>query len=233
MVAGPNGSGKSTLVELLRTSYSISFGYNLNPDLLERELGDNGSLDFKVWGVTVTEADLQSFLQSHPLAAKAPLPAIKIKGNILTLKADSAGGYFAAIISDFLRKKWVASKSSFTFETVMSSPDKVELLKEARRSGYRTYLYFVCTNSNRINLERVAIRVAQGGHDVPTQKMEQRYDRSISLLPHAVKNSSRAYLFDNSGEEHVLIAEFEENQLVSVAPTPPQWFLAFWQKRAG
>ncbi|HEX4793510.1 MAG TPA: hypothetical protein VH370_06945 [Humisphaera sp.] len=232
MIAGPNGSGKSTLVEELRTSYAISLGYNLNPDALERELGDSGSLDFTKWGVTVAEPDLQEFLQSHPLATKAPLPAIELEGNILTLKKHLPGGYFAAIISDFLRKRWVASKVSFTFETVMSSPDKVKLLKEALQIGYRTYLYYVCTDSPRINLERVAIRVSQGGHDVPAQKIGERYDRSLSLLPRAVENSSRAYLFDNSGEEHVLVAEFEETQLVRVISSPPDWFLDFWKSRS-
>jgi len=73
MVAGPNGSGKSTLVEHLRTSHAISLGFNLNPDVLERELADSGSLEFTKWGLTVRELDLQGFLQTHPLAAKAPL----------------------------------------------------------------------------------------------------------------------------------------------------------------
>jgi len=38
-------------------------------------------------------------------------------------------------------------------------------------------------------------------------------------------------MFGNSGEEHVLIAEFEENRLVRAASKAPEWFLEFWQNR--
>ena len=60
--------------------------------------------------------------------------------------------YFASVAGDFLRQKLLAQKISFTFETVMSHPSKVELLAEAQRAGYRTYLYFVATEDPAINI---------------------------------------------------------------------------------
>ena len=54
----------------------------------------------------------------------------------------SINAYFASVAADFLRQKLLDEKVSFSFETVMSAPDKVALLEKAQRIGYRTYLYF-------------------------------------------------------------------------------------------
>ena len=86
----------------------------------------------------------------------------------------------------------------FTFETVMSHPGKVELLAEARSKGYRTYLYYVATDDSQMNISRVQNRVATGGHDVPSDKVEERYHRSLAILIKAIANTYRADSFDNS-----------------------------------
>jgi predicted ABC-type ATPase len=48
-------------------------------------------------------------------------------------------------------------------ESVISSPDKVQLLEQARQLGYRTYLNFIATDDPAINISRVQNRVKQGG----------------------------------------------------------------------
>jgi predicted ABC-type ATPase len=60
---------------------------------------------------------------------------------------------------------------------------------------------------------------------VPEDKIEARYRRSLGLLPDAVRQSSRAYLFDNSGDAHRLIAEFDSGRLVAVSEPLPGWFV--------
>ena len=79
----------------------------------------------------------------------------------------SVNAYFASVTADFLRRKLLEQKKSFTFETVMSSPDKIELLRSAQNMGYRTYLYYVATSDPEINIERIQSRVKMGGHAVP------------------------------------------------------------------
>ena len=69
---------------------------------------------------------------------------------------------FASVCADFIRKKLIKKRVSFTFETVMSSTDKIELLKLAKKSGYKTYLYFVSTSDPLINIYRVRNRVKIG-----------------------------------------------------------------------
>jgi predicted ABC-type ATPase len=81
----------------------------------------------------------------------------------------------------------------------MSHHSKVDLLAQAQAAGYRTYLYFVATDDPVINISRVKSRVKLGGHNVPEDKIAERYHRSLELLMDAIRHTNRAYVFDNSG----------------------------------
>ena len=72
------------------------------------------------------------------------------------------------------RQSCLARGVSFSFETVMSHPSKIELLHQARALGYFIQLFFVGVEDPRINVDRVAQRVALGGHDVPIVRIIQR-----------------------------------------------------------
>ncbi|SEK34163.1 Zeta toxin [Roseateles sp. YR242] len=118
--------------------------------------------------------------------------------------------YLASVLADAVRRELLEEAKTFTFETVMSSRDKVDFMKEARERGYRVYLYFVATDDPEINLDRVRRRVMQGGHPVPEAKVRKRYRESIDLMTEACQVAHRAYIFDNSGSKHKLLVEFEE-----------------------
>lgn len=77
----------------------------------------------------------------------------------------------AAQFATALREDGVKNKRDFTFETVLSSPRNVELLKNAKSFGYRIEVVFVLTSDPQINISRVAQRVKNGGHDVPKDKI--------------------------------------------------------------
>lgn len=51
------------------------------------------------------------------------------------------------------------------YETVFSHPSKLELIEKAREKGYFIRLFFICTESPRINIDRVAERYAKGGQN--------------------------------------------------------------------
>lgn len=107
----------------------------------------------------------------------------------------------------------------------MSSADKVQTLKKARAAGFRNYLYYVATEDPLINLSRIRHRVRTGGHNVPDDKVIERYARSLSLLLDAVRLTSRAYIFDNSGETNLWIAEITDGTDIELKTDfVPQWF---------
>jgi predicted ABC-type ATPase len=199
MFAGPNGSGKSVLKSYLPTSL---LGTYLNPDEIEADVKLQGYLDMKMFGAEMTAEKVlpaftgSDFLIRQQLSAKAA--SLSFVEGRLHFPAGVMNSYFASVAADFLRKQLLNRKATFTFETVMSHPGKVEVLKNAREAGYRTYLYYVATDDPEINISRVANRVGLGGHAVPENKIGERYYKSLGLLMEAIRNTNRAYIFDNS-----------------------------------
>jgi predicted ABC-type ATPase len=97
-----------------------------------------------------------------------------------------------------MREECLSSLTSMAFETVFSTPEKVEFVQRAKAAGFFIRLFFVCTNDPAINAQRVALRVMEGGHDVPIPKIISRYYRSISNCVETMTKVDRAYFYDNS-----------------------------------
>ena len=232
MFAGPNGSGKSTVKEYLLPQH---IGAYLNADDLEQQLKRHHFLDLTTYHRSLKAEALLNFLRSKkrpkageliPLLALDPLIISTSSIQFVESEIDS---YLCARIIDYIRLTFLELKTSFTFETVMSHISKVEFLQEAKRQGFRTYLYFVSTVDPAINISRVQYRVKMGGHDVPEEKIKQRYYRSMDLLMQAVEASDRTYIFDNSADGQLasFLAEIESAEELKMNPAVtrvPQWF---------
>jgi predicted ABC-type ATPase len=133
------------------------------------------------------------------------------------------------MIAQFLCEQLISEKRKFSFETVFSHGSKLEMMRAASAAGFKVYLYFIATNDPLINVERVAIRVGEGGHDVPKEKILKRYDLSLAQLPEALHLAYHAFLFDNSKEQAVM---FGEMKVVAAgrawywnAAAIPDWFI--------
>ena len=110
----------------------------------------------------------------------------------------------------------------------MSSPDKIDVLLNARNSGFKNYLYYVATEDPDINISRIEHRIRSGGHPVPKEKIIARYYRSLDLLLDAIKLTNRSYIFDNSGESNVWIAEITDGVNIELKSNlVPLWFKKF------
>ena len=233
MFAGPNGSGKSTIKDTLPPQW---LGVYINADDMEKSIRADGFLNLADFEVVANANELQAFFAASTLLAKAGLAAqaqqLTLVGGRVQFGAVEVNSYLASVLADFIRHKLLASQVSFTFETVMSSPDKVAFLHKAQQAGYRTYLYFVATEDPDINVSRVQYRVQTGGHPVAEDKIRSRYIRSLELLPEAVAYADRAYIFDNSGAERAWIAEVTQGTEIEIKTDQmPAWFkTALWDK---
>lgn len=233
MFAGPNGSGKSTIKDTLPPQW---LGVYINADDMEKCIRADGFLNLEDFEVVADADELQAFFAASTLLAKAGLAAqaqqLTLVGGRVQFGAVRVNSYLASVLADFIRHKLLAAQVSLTFETVMSSPDKVAFLQKAQQAGYRTYLYFVATEDPEINVSRVQYRVQMGGHPVAEDKIRSRYIRSLALLPEAVAYADRAYIFDNSGAERVWIAEVTQGIEIEIKTDQmPAWFkIALWDK---
>lgn len=233
MFAGPNGSGKSTVKEYLLPHH---IGAYLNADELEQNLHSSHQLDLMTYHPALQAHNLIDFLKQKKRPNAGQLvsllkmePGILDDCNIIQFHPSEIDSYLCARIIDYIRLEFLRLKISFTFETVMSHISKVEFLQEAKRQGFRTYLYYVSTVDPIINIARVKYRVSVGGHPVPDKKIVERYYRSMDLLMQAVDASDRTYLFDNSsnGEKAAFIAEIQSAETLKMNPEVqqlPWWF---------
>jgi predicted ABC-type ATPase len=233
MFAGPNGSGKSTIKEVLEPEL---LGVYINPDEIEKSIRTSGYLDFSAYGVETVAEEVLAFFSESPFLIKEgcaeTAALLRFTDGKLVFNTIAVNAYFASVAADFIRQKLLDSGVTFTFETVMSSYDKVELLKKGQERGYRTYLYYVATEDPAINVSRVENRVKAGGHPVPSDKVVSRYYRSLAHLADAVLYSNRAYIFDNSSHEKVWVAEITDGEDMELkTDMMPYWFkTALWDK---
>lgn len=111
----------------------------------------------------------------------------------------------AAQKAEKLREQCVEEREGFTFETVLSTRRNIDLLARAKEKGFFIRSVYVFTRNPKINVLRVAARVAEGGHDVPQEKIVSRYAKSVQLLPELIRLSDVCNIYDNSKDSPVRI----------------------------
>ena len=135
--------------------------------------------------------------------------------------------YEAAAIADALRRELVRQRESFVFETVFSDPvgDKVAFLREAMAAGSNVVLCFVGISGVETSEERVAMRVSQGGHDVPSEKLAAGYPRILANLKAAIQTLPVVLVYDNDNLAGPFrkVAEFDHGRAIALSDSMPQW----------
>lgn len=144
--------------------------------------GSNGAGKSTVFRAHLADAGLR-FINADDLAAELDL-----------------GAYEAAALAAELRAGLIKQRESFIFETVLSDPvgEKVAELEEASRQGIHVVLIFIRIDSPATSRQRVAMRVLQGGHDVPDEKLEARFARTLTNLDRAIESLPVVVVFDNT-----------------------------------
>ena len=117
----------------------------------------------------------------------------------------------AANKAELMRMNYIAVGYSFSFETVLSTVEKIEFIRHAKSKGYFITAVFVTTSDCNINLKRIAKRVSQGGHNVPSDKVFSRYEKSMNLLYDLVTIVDDAKVYDNSNDVPMLVFQKETN----------------------
>jgi predicted ABC-type ATPase len=163
-----------------------------------------------------------TFFESH----------LKLTG-LRFLNADSIArelevdAYEAARMISALRTELVNQRESFIFETVFSDPvgDKLGFLKQAAELGYAVVLCFVGIAGAATSEQRVAMRVSQGGHDVPPEKLVQRFPRTLSNLAAAIRDLPCVLIFDNDDLKVPFrhVATYASGQTVQLNEPVPSW----------
>ena len=89
--------------------------------------------------------------------------------------------YEVAMLAEGLLYQLLNDGLSFCFETVYSHPSKIDFVALAKALGYQIIMVFIHLESTGLNQARVAMRVNDGGHDLPPEKM-------ISSIPRLLQH---------------------------------------------
>jgi predicted ABC-type ATPase len=191
----------------------------------------------------MTSLDLDVLLETRPIVVALAGPNGAGKSTFFDAFLSRTGLYFvnadvlalslgidpyqAAGLADKLRHQLLDQRESFIFETVFSDPvgDKLEFLKEAERAGFTVLLIFIGISTPELSEVRVDIRAAAGGHDVPAQKLRERFPRTMSNLKKALFEISNVLVYDHSDLDigYRLVATRENGQKIKLHPPTPAW----------
>jgi predicted ABC-type ATPase len=166
-------------------------------------------------------AGKSTFFEAHLKASALRFLNADVLAEELEVDAYEAARMVAA-----LRVELVGLRESFVFETVFSDPvgDKLAFLKQTVQSGYAVVLCFIGIADANTSEQRVAMRVAQGGHDVLTEKLIARFPRTLMNLSAAIRELPCVLVFDNDDLRTPFrhVAVFMNGRRLQLnAPTPP------------
>ena len=117
--------------------------------------------------------------------------------------AVQAGRIMLARMDELLQKG-----ETFAFETTLATKSYKQKIEWAQANGYEVTLLFFWLDSPNMAKKRVAQRVAEGGHSIPSETIERRYYNGIAnLFAIYIDMVDICYIFDNSEGERTPIAK--------------------------
>jgi predicted ABC-type ATPase len=156
--------------------------------------------------------------------AGSPLPFL----NADTFAAHTGVESFeAARVLDATRDRFIEARVGFITETVFSDPYgyKLAMLQRAIDADFDVTLIYIGVSSARLLEKRIDARIAEGGHDVPRDRIESRYQRSLANLERAIAFVPVVKLYDNSAvtRPYRLIATFDRGTATVNVKRAPKW----------
>ena len=99
------------------------------------------------------------------------------------------------------------SHSDFGFETTLAGRSHSRrLLRMKDNFGYRIAIYFLWLPSEEMAITRVATRVLQGGHDIPTQTVRRRYRQGATNFAKLYRPIASAWLLFDASQTPIRLA---------------------------
>lgn len=127
------------------------------------------------------------------------------------VSSTGMGNEEAAKFVDKKRYDSIKAKSDLTFETVLSSKYKMDILRKSRDEGYFIKCVFVLTADPKLNVARVESRVMQGGHDVDREKVKTRFYKSLANIKELMSLCDILHVYDNTDTPYRIIRKHKDN----------------------
>ena len=110
----------------------------------------------------------------------------------------------------------------FTQETTLSGHRTLQTVRRALDAGYYIRLYYVGLDTVDESLARIRNRVAKGGHDIPAERVRQRFATRFSDVARILPYCNEATFYDNDNG-FVAVATYRNGELSPIGHRSPQW----------
>ena len=119
----------------------------------------------------------------------------------------------------------ISAHQTVGVETVLSTGKYRRLVAAAKKLGFEFRFIYVMLRSVEMNVERVRLRVENGGHTVPEDKIRGRRARSLEQMPWFLEQADWAAIYDNSGATLSRVG-LKRDGLIQIDPKAPPDLLA-------
>ena len=133
-------------------------------------------------------------------------------------KGSLAGGKAALLRIE----SCIDKQLSFTQETTLSGYKTEATAKKVKEMGYRVRLFYIGLDSMQESLLRIENRVRRGGHNIPVEDVERRFQGRWEAVAKVLPYCDIAEFYDNDNG-FVKVAEYRNGELRKVGEHIPQW----------
>jgi len=96
----------------------------------------------------------------------------------------------------------------FAVETTLATKSLAGMISRAQHKGYMVGIFYFWLKSPELAIKRVAMRVAAGGHNIPTDTIVRRYRQGMENLRNIYLSLCNYWvLIDNSDKQGKWVAE--------------------------
>ena len=122
-----------------------------------------------------------------------------------------------------LARDCIRQNRDFSIETTLSGGNALRLIKHARENGMKITMFYVGLGDHELNIERVAMRVKYGGHDIPTADIIRRATTSMQNLLSHLDLIDRLIVIDNTNEIGEIVLQAEGHSVTYRSEFLPPW----------
>nr|WP_233281211.1 zeta toxin family protein [Paenibacillus algicola] len=122
-----------------------------------------------------------------------------------------------------LARDCIQNRRDFSVETTFAGGNAIRLIRDAKANGFEITMFYVGLGDYYLNIERVAIRVKNGGHHIPTEDIIRRHDTSIRNLLLHLQMIDHLVVIDNSLSEGRIILSVDNGTISYSINSIPLW----------
>jgi predicted ABC-type ATPase len=153
--------------------------------------GANGAGKSSIGGEALRQAGIDFFNPDH-----AAQRIRTVQPRLSQTEVNSAAWHHGRR----LLERAIVDHLDFAFETTLGGQTMTGLLERAAGAGLEVRIWYAGLATPELHIERVARRVAKGGHDIPDEDVRRRYDQSRLNLIRLLPKLAELRVYDNSEE---------------------------------